>query len=332
MGSSRIFWVMRARYIGMLGTLAACGEVLTLTPSVEPAPDGGSDAGLVLVDARDTGACDPNAEFGLWTSVGASVNSDADEVDGRLSPDGKMLYFARTGSPPTISRAPRIGDTFEFGDPVVLREVEGAALSPALSPSFGKKNELFYSLFRPIANDPVTDAGRSQQEIWMATIGVGNAVEDAASVLAPSAPILALGAYATSGGEALYFTQAVGPARHAIFVSRRDTGNTFLPFGRVGGIDVANVEDIEDPVVTADELILYFKRSEALASAPRSSTIHRATRKARIDLFGEPQAVPSLNQRETQAPTWVSADDCTIFLSSKNADGNSDLYVARRGR
>jgi hypothetical protein len=82
-------------------------------------------------------------------------------------------------------------------------------------------------------------------------------------------------------------------------------------------------------VVTPDDLTLYFASSRA-GSEYDVYVSHRASA---TTAFGAPTAVSELNSPNIyDAPSWVSKDDCVIYLMSTRdgGAGGVDIYTARR--
>ena len=92
---------------------------------------------------------------------------------------------------------------------------------------------------------------------------------------------------------------------------------------------LADPRGVSQPVVTPDELHLYF-------DSPRpggigSDDIWYASRSNLADGFGPPVNLGTLNTTTADFPTWVSADNCVLYYTNRST-GTYDLYVATRGR
>ena len=108
-------------------------------------------------------------------------------------------------------------------------------------------------------------------------------------------------------------------------MSKRN-GTSFSSPMLVGGI--ASASDEGDPVVTPDGLTIYFRSNRA---APLGGyNIYVATRVDVTDPFSDVQLVPNVNTDADEGPSWISPDDCRLYLSSDVA-GSNDIYVATRG-
>jgi len=82
------------------------------------------------------------------------------------------------------------------------------------------------------------------------------------------------------------------------------------------------------PVVTPDELTLYFSAGPPSTGTKRSLDIWVKQRKSTQDPFGAPVAVAELNTTPYNFPSWISPDGCRLYFDS-GADLR-DLFVAER--
>jgi len=80
------------------------------------------------------------------------------------------------------------------------------------------------------------------------------------------------------------------------------------------------------PVVSADELTIYFLSTRAPST---DGDIFVATRATTAAPFANIQKLANVNSAALDAPGGISADGCTLYMSSSRA-GKSDLYIAQR--
>lgn len=113
--------------------------------------------------------------------------------------------------------------------------------------------------------------------------------------------------------------QLPGPARTT------RTSNVWGAPVRIAELDTfGSPTTFTHPVVSADERTLYFA-----VGAP-SPHVMVATRAKTSQPFGAPSVVPELEKNGTfTAPTWLSNDQCTIFLVSDRT-GTTDIFTAKR--
>lgn len=108
------------------------------------------------------------------------------------------------------------------------------------------------------------------------------------------------------------------------------TGSTFGGASLVTGTMLQLNTRIDSPVVTPDELTLYFASERA--GGLGATDIYVATRASAVTGFGAPVALTSLSTAFFDVPTWVSADNCVLYFS-RTAAGTTpihDLYVATK--
>jgi hypothetical protein len=126
-------------------------------------------------------------------------------------------------------------------------------------------------------------------------------------------------------GDRLYLTRLVS-GNFDIYFSAR-SGEAGIGFGPAAPLEGVNTGGLEaSPVVTSDERTIYFRRA---SDNVQPADIFRATRDDRNGTFANATPVVELNTAADDAPAWISADECTIVLTSK-VNGHYDLFVARR--
>jgi len=83
----------------------------------------------------------------------------------------------------------------------------------------------------------------------------------------------------------------------------------------------------EHPVVSSDGLTIYFSAPPDSAS-PRD--IWRASRADLAQPFGPARAVPELNTRSAEQPSWLSDDRCRMYFLTNRDGRGSELWLASR--
>ena len=83
---------------------------------------------------------------------------------------------------------------------------------------------------------------------------------------------------------------------------------------------------VDHPIVTGDELTLYASEQTQSDPAPH---VARATRASIDEPFGPLVPVHELDSADGEYPTWVSTDECRLYLARK-VGGQWDAYVASR--
>lgn len=152
------------------------------------------------------------------------------------------------------------------------------------------------------------------------------------ATFAPLAPLEALGVgtaqqepWLTPDGSGLYFAALVGGNLLDLFYAPA-SGDSFGPAVAVAGL-ATSAED-RTPVVSADERTIYFASDRA--GVPGVRSIWVATRDAPGADFGAPSLVPELSSNSDDYPTWLSADECRIYLTSNRDGGDFDIWAAER--
>ena len=94
----------------------------------------------------------------------------------------------------------------------------------------------------------------------------------------------------------------------------------------VPGSLINGADDESFPVVTPDELTLYFSSNRANGAGLQD--IYVARRASVSDNFGAPVNLAELNTGTNDFPTWISDDGCVLYLMSGTM---YDIYYATRG-
>jgi hypothetical protein len=134
--------------------------------------------------------------------------------------------------------------------------------------------------------------------------------------------------------KSLYFvsTGRPGPGNQDIYMA------VISDLGFVDGtprlVNVSSTEAENAPVISMDELTLYFARDPAGGSERKVWVAHRTSPGAD---FGTPQLVADVNKQTDQIPNWISDDNCRLYYSTNSVnvpDGGAfdgyRLWVAER--
>jgi hypothetical protein len=297
---------------------------------------GGADAAAVadaaIADANVDAAprrCDPTAPFGRLIAMDRlnDVDDNWDE-SAVLSPDELTLYFASTRSGGIgsldIYVATRTSRDDDFADPGLLAGVNTPNVEREMSIS---GDGLFL-----YAMEGAGECGGSATtcHISVATRPDTNSAFDGFH------PVDALNDAEWDGEPYIL------PDRSAIyFVSNRNStsdifraarsGDTFGQPIPVAGTNLATSAAEGSPVVTPDELNLYF-----FSNRDSDGGIYYATRTSPSVGFSDPVPLTEINSLGYVWPSWISADNCVLYFSYAhnygNYYGNYDLYYAVRGQ
>ena len=139
--------------------------------------------------------------------------------------------------------------------------------------------------------------------------------------------------YLLPDGMTLYFASTRGNAGVSYDLYRTTRPKLTSPFGTPTKIaEISTGDDDTDPVVSPDELTLYF--TSYRQGGAGSSDIWVATRASTGDPFGTATNVAELNTAMAEWPTWISNDGCRLYFGGDRAGGigGHDLWVATRPR
>ncbi len=292
-----------------------------------PLGDSGGLDGGVTPDAAVAGedassvvpSCDRSKPFGAPRLVEA-LASDFIEGGGSLSPDGRLLLYHSNRNTADerreifIAERTRPDAPFEAGRPIVVLERMLSMNDPHLLPD----GTLLFSV--------ASTSGLLHVE--SATLTPERTLANRATL-----PALASSSGETIqpyvAGSRLYVASNHGDGYHIYAAERRTDGELGPP---------VLVQELVGsgwdwrPVVTPDELTIYFGRSP---SADMSGLdVYVARRSAPTAKFGPAERVAELSEPGvSDSPTWVSADECTIYFESKRRpNANGDVWMAERLR
>lgn len=282
---------------------------------------GGSDpvaADATAADAPPTARCSPTGAFGAPDEL-AALNGPTEDLGGRLSTDELVILFSRTNADQTwdIWTASRAADTAAFGAPEVVGSVNTiySELWPTVTPD-GKTLYFMSDRVSPATYGIFVSTRVSTGDPWDPPIVSADLMDGDGHPYAANASSLYFAAGATRMGAGL----------DDIFRATRDaTGKLTMIDTVLGGVDTTASEAV--PVVTADELHIYFARHNGT-----DFDVFEASRSSLADGFGAATAVPGISTTGyDELPSWVSPDGCHLYYSSAAGVTGSDLYMIARG-
>lgn len=265
--------------------------------------------------------CNPSAPFGAPMPMSSLNTADYDE-SARLSPDELTVYFSstRAGGPGgwDLWMATRSDTGTMFGDASAIPGANTAALERG--PTITADGLALYAL---VGASPNYDIGVATRSSLQDSFGSLSALTQPNGAMNDADP------YVLPSGAALYFASDRS-GNDELYRSPKSAAGFSAP-SLVTGVDVMTSSNEANPVVSPDELVLYFGSDRAGGSG--NYDIYRASRTSTADGFGAAVNLSSLNTGGLEVPTWVSADDCEIYLTRlvANPGSNYDLYVAMRG-
>jgi len=299
-----------------LGWTSACGSVSdTSKPDASAAVDASS------IDGPGSRRCDPTASFGAPVAL-SSLNTDANDEKAALSPDALTIYFSSTRMGGVggfdIYQATRPSTSAPFGNvtPVTGVNTTGDEREPHVT---GDGLSMFASSKAAGATSlHITLATRTSTTLAFGGLQVVAVINGTANDTDP---------YSSANGNVLYFASDRG-GDYGIYRSSR-AGGAFSTPTLVSGVTLDSANQDSNPVVTPDELTLYFGSNRPGGAG--NYDIYQATRPTVADGFGAPIALASLNTASLDAPSWVSEDGCELYFTRLDATLGYQLYVALRG-
>jgi len=266
------------------------------------------------------GRCASTAAFGALTAL-PGINTAADEFGARATPDELTVFFPRrpAGETSDIYVASRATTGGVFSLPLALAGVNAAGLDNFAPTVTGDALTLYQ----------MAPGGSSGYDIYVSTRA------SLAADFSPPADVTVLSVDAASerdpyvlpSGNALYYSRE-GAGDERIYRSTLSSGGFSAP-QEVIAVNKDGQRTFA-PVVTPDELTMYFASLRPDPAAMGGWDVWVSRRASTAGPFGPPVIVPELSSPMDDWPTWVSADGCVIYVASARA-GGFDAYEARRG-
>jgi hypothetical protein len=338
----------RARRAVVLAALViSCGQGVSLDPLAPvEVGDGGAgvgDAGAggqtgdageaggavdASEDAADEGPigdagrppCDPSMPF--LTPVLVPGLNDAPYRQGwpRLSPDELEVYFVRVApgrSDLDLYRATRSSVAEPFSVPVPLDELN-TPFNELDASITGDGSKLLLESDRDTGYGTVYASTRSSPTGSFSSASRLDDIDQSAWTGGP---------YLLPQGGVFYFNSRVRGDDDIYRYSEADSPRVTL-------VSTINTFDQESfPVVTADELTIYFSSDRQDGDAKGAYDIWMATRASRDQAFDPPVNLHELNTPATDSATWISPDGCRLYVQRDIDNGQSvALYVVERSR
>jgi len=274
------------------------------------ASDATHDAGPVM--------CDVTRPFGAPTPV-TELNGSASQISATLTADELAVYFASNRQAPgtvdfDVYFATRTSTAAPFGAVTRVAEVSAVGVDdrgPMIAPD-GLR--LYFHSTRS-GEFKIWNAARADRQsafgspAMVAGVNQSGAIDGNPWILA--------------NGQALYFSSdRVHDAAGNSNIYRSALG----PSGFQTPAIVAELGHGAAPVVTDDELVIYFAAPPANPDAGSDNDIWMARRAAVSDSFGPPVAVAELSTHPAwEFASWLSRDRCRIYFMR-----DYQIYMAER--
>jgi hypothetical protein len=242
------------------------------------------------------------------------LSSTGDNANLKTAPDELTGYFfsSRTGTN-ILYTATRASIQAPFGNVTEIPNVNvfASQINPEISPD---QLILWFAATRPGQGLDILYSERSSLTAAFSAPQPMPYINSTADELQP---------YFQLDGTTLYFMRHVTVDQ--LFLA---TGNDVVGFMFPTAMGVNDSNNNHDPVVSHDGLTLYW--SSDRPGGIGDHDVWMATRASTSTTFGSVQHVPNVNTALFDAPSFVSQDDCRLYLTHREAAGNLTIYVAER--
>jgi hypothetical protein len=312
---------------------ASTSDAISNGDGSTPPTDAGGDT---YVAAADAGVCDLTASFN--TPISLALLNMPNEVDqtARLTRDELVIHYQAgvdagkmtlsdggmiqlDGGPLQIYSSTRTNITDDFASRARLPTVVNG-MGSASDPSITADNLTLY-----FTSNPLVEAGTSN-EIWIATRSTATVdFSSAANVTLNGNFTGATQPYVLGDGLTMYFRAVSTTTSMNTLYRATRSATTQFTVDPSNALDAVNaIPGVSLPIVTADELTLYFTSG---TSGVRK--VSKATRTDKSQQFGNIVDVTELNVSTINEGSWISDDGCRLYLSS-NVGGTTHLYLAKK--
>lgn len=306
--------------IAGFGAAAACGDVESNAIDAAVAIDAREVDAAVETDAVPA-RCDPTAAFGTPTLV-TELNTTANEDCARLSRDELTVYFSSTRAGGAggwdIWFATRADRDAAWGTPMRL----GGAINTAAM-----------ERCPAVTDDQLAIYASTYGTDYNMSVSTRPSTTDTFGAMA-LVPELNIGLMHDSD-------PSLGPNRTIYFVSDDQgnsdiyratwNGSSFRTPERVTGTNLVTAEVEAGPVISRDELTLFFQ-SARTGSLNASYDIWMATRATTVAAFGDPVNLTALNSDKIDTPTWISDDGCVLYFTRDVGAASIEYSIFRAVR
>ncbi len=287
------------------------------------------DGGMDALDGSGSAMprCNPDSPFGEPTDIKEVNTIDGSEEGAYLLPNELTMYFSKRSSatdPYEIFMASRSSRTAQWGNIV---SVQGVNIdNEPRQPSVTEDGSTMYASIHS-SNRTDSDVGIAMRMNTGFTKMVPAArINDTARDDVPGTVLPNNSALWFASNRNLQPTGSHLP-QFDLFRAARSGGQFGAP-EEARGVKI-NDPDTRDsnPVVTPDELTLYFA-----SEREGGLEIWMAKRRSVAAGFDEPMKVNELISADAQAPSWVSADGCVLYIiRARGGPTTYDIWQATRG-
>jgi hypothetical protein len=319
-------------WIGTIGVAVAGALVAACSSDSFSAPDGGSDAATIdaTPDATPSDAgttCDPSTPFQTVTLVADLSTSNVPDYHPTFTADELHVFYARNTLAPALDAGYFIPEIWESSRPAAdagwAAPLRVAALNAQTGPA-GATWDPSLSLDGLTVYFSANRVGTQNLDVFVATRASLSAEFGTPSVVQPLATPQEEASPWVVPGKSVYFAR--GPQGSAELYRAAFNGANIGTADPIAELNTAG--DERYPVVSADELVMYFARRPVNGT----TDIMLSRRSSTAEPWGVPSPVASVNMPTVDDwPGWLSPDLCVFYFSSTRS-GSGDLFRAVRNK
>ena len=300
---------------------SGCGSVKA-TPGIDATPGVDATSGS-LMDANV--ACDPLAAFGAPRPIVMPSTTGMLKHRPQLSPDELTLYFSGNmpGQDTDLYATTRASLADGFAAPAPLATLNSTGNDG--DPSISSDGLTLWLASDRVANQPF-HIYVTTRESTLATFGPPAI---AAGITTGDGTVDDAQPFETADSEEVWFVSKRAPNLGGFDIWRAVASASGFRLPVLVPEVNSDANDIF-PTLSADRLTFYVETTRAVAGAKGGGDIWRSHRQSVADGFPPLTLVPELSSAKNDSPSWLSPDNCRIYITQD--DGvTDDMYVATRG-
>jgi len=264
--------------------------------------------------------CNASQPFGAPVLVAGLSQDGTNDGDGRLTPDELTIVFwtDRQAPSPGIYIATRTSRTSPFGTTQAVAAINST--TGGAFPSITADGLTIFLESDKVGGYQIYSASRTT---------AGGQFSSPSPVAIPTFMASDGKSYVLPDESAIYFVSyRAGPGAGDIYRSQILTGPQVGAPVLVQTINGSSSD--YDPVATGDELTIYFASDRPDPAAKGTFDIWMAKRASLSAAFDPPVNVQEVNTSAIEEPSWISPDNCRLYLYRQGADSYYKIYVASR--
>jgi len=298
-----------------------------------PTPDAGDEIALAEAGDADAGVtCPAAAPFRTVAEVGGVNTTTDNEAKATLTSDEKTIVFYRSGADVTgyqLYFATRDSPNDPFRTPTLVTGLPSGltAADPALS---ADGNTMVFA-FGP---------NGGTLTLYQTQFNNAGVVGTLTPLLPPDWIAVSNRPFLTSDGSELFFASVHNSdaGQDQLFQAMKLEDGVFSEPILVPGLAPSDPNAYSDtaPVLTQDELIMYFASTRPSLKGSVPWHTYQTARTSVTDSFNNPTLMGTPvntggDAGVSDVPDWLSVDGCRLYFeSTRNGNGTADLFVASK--